>query len=207
MKDFRNNLVSLLDNLNSKPFIEVHNDYIGVPVFKMTYDMATKHHEVTLSKKLFDFYHVMNSCKIEWSCDLNLRSNIKRYTSDDTIINGQIYIRPIEQMLVFDKKLEASWWMDNLHDEEKKDLRNFRYFDFNDDYIRVGFIIDEKKIIDDKMYFIVQESSGFSPTGLSFEQYLDKIIEYKGFQGWQYNYFFQNTENYKRMMFYLDQLF
>ena len=207
MKDFRKIITDLLEELNINSFIEIQKDYVGVPVDDLLYNMITKHHKVTLSKKLSDFYHSMNSCRIEWSCDLNKHQTIKKYSEDDTIINGEIYIKPVEEMLDFEKKLEADWWIKNLSKEERNDLYNFRSFDFNDDYIRVGFIMEDNVIYDDKMVFIIQESSGFSQTGLIFDQYLKKIVEYKGFQGWQYNYFFQNTDNYKRMMFYLDQLF
>jgi hypothetical protein len=205
--NFRNALVELLETLNSNNSIEVQKDHIGVPVYKEIYETVTKHHQVTLSKKLFDFYHSMSSCRIEWSCDLNNNNNIKKYSPDDTTINGEIHIRSIGEMLDFDKKLEADWWISNLSDEERSDLYNFRYFDFNDDYIRVGFIINEKRILEEKLYFITQNSTGFIAADLSFDQYLEKIIEYKGFQGWQYNYFFQDSETYKRMMFYLERLF
>ncbi len=207
MKNSRKIITDILEELNANSFIEMQKDYVGVPVDELLYSMITKHHKVILSKKLSDFYHSMSGCRIEWSCDLNKYQNIKKYNEDDTIITGEIYIKPVEEMLDFEKKLEADWWIKNLSEEERNDLHNFRSFDFNDDYTRVGFIIEDNALHDNKMVFITQESSGFSPTGLSFDQYLEKIFEYKGFQGWQYNYFFQNTNNYKRMMFYLDQLF
>src|SRR5688572_13406385 len=153
MKNFRNSLIKLVEDLNKNPHMEVQKDYIGEPVFEETYDMVTKHHQVSLSSKLHDFYYKMSSCKINWSCDLEVSKSIRRYSEDDIFINGEIHIRPIEQLLVFDKKMEATWWKENLSEEEIKELYNFRYFDFNDDYIRVGFIIEEKKISDDKMYF------------------------------------------------------
>jgi hypothetical protein len=207
MKNSRKIITDILEELNVNSFIEMQKDYVGVPVDELLYSMITKHHKVNLSKKLSDFYHSMSGCRIEWSCDLNKYQNIKKYNADDTIITGEIYIKPVEEMLDFEKKLEADWWIKNLSEEERNDLHNFRSFDFNDDYTRVGFIIEDNALHDNKMVFITQESSGFSPTGLSFDQYLEKIFQYKGFQGWQYNYFFQNTNNYKRMMFYLDQLF
>jgi hypothetical protein len=207
MINFKETLIRFLDQLKSNPFVELQKDYIGVPVYQDIYDQVLAFHKVELSKNLSDFYHIMSSCKIEWLCDLEKHTEIKKYVSEDAVINGNIYVRPVEDMLRFDKKLEADWWTRNLDETEKQDLRDFRYFDFNDDYIRVGFIIQDAKINEDEMYFIVQESTGFSPSGINFEQYLEKIILYKGFEGWQYNMYFPMTENNKRMQFYVDQIF
>lgn len=207
MDNFRSNLIQLTNQISRNPFIELQRDYIGGPTNDQVYKTLTEHYRLAISDKLFDLYHLMSSCEIEWTCDLNKHADIRKFNADDTIINGVIHVRPVGKLLPFDNKLEADWWTANLSAAELEDLHQFRYFDFNDDYIRVGFVIQGQTIPDHPMYFIMQRSTGFSPLDLSFEEYLDKIIEYKGFQGWPFNYLFQDTENYQRMMFYLNQLF
>ena len=56
------------------------------------------------------------------------------------------------------------------------------------------------------LYFITQ-GEGFYPVNLTFDEYITKWGAYKGYQGWQYNYMFQNTEDYRRMEHYLAELF
>ena len=207
--DYRQSFLELLESLKENTLIEVLRDYVGVavPEDDYSYQLTFKHFNIRLTERLAAFYHSMSGCQIEWQCDLNKHRNIKKYHADDSVLSGQIYIRPLDQMLEFDKKLEAEWWINNLSEDEKKDLYDFRYFDFNDDYIRVGFIKEDNVINAHKLYFLVQESEGFMPVNLSFDEYIEKWLTYRGYQGWQYGYFFNNTENHKRMMHYLDQLF
>jgi hypothetical protein len=147
----------------------------------------------------------MSDCLIEWSCDLK-KQGLKLYDPGDELISGKIHIRPIEAMLQFDPKLTASLWTSGLDDDEKEDLYRFRNFDFNEDYLRTGFLINSQNELSEQLYFLAHESSGFCPVDLSFAEYLDKMLEYKGFLGWQYNHLFPMNDNHQRMMFYLEQL-
>jgi hypothetical protein len=201
--------LDLLDSLKKNNFIEVLKDYIGesVPRDDYSYQLALERFKIKPFEKLMKFYYSISSCNIQWQCDLNTHHEIKKFHPDDTIISGQVVIRQIDDMLEFDKKLEAGWWLYNLEQEEKKDLYNFRYFDFNDDNIRVGFITENNLMKEDQFYFITQKAEGFSPVNMSFDDYIKKWDLYKGYQGWQQNEFFKTTTNYKRMIHYLDQLF
>jgi hypothetical protein len=207
--DDRHSIVGILNSLEGRDSVEVLSSYIGeaVPRDDLSYQLSLEDSKVKLSERLLNFYHSIGECRIEWQCDLKKHKRIKKFRPGDSIVAGRIHVRPLEEMLLFDKKLEAEWWTKNLSEEERAELRKFRYLDFNDDYCRVGFIMKGKAIRDDKLYLIAQESEGFYPVDLSFDEYLKKWETYKGYQGWQYNYLFQNTENYRRMEHYLAQLF
>jgi hypothetical protein len=207
--DYRQLFIGLLDSLEGHSWIEVFKDYIGGPIPRgdYSYKLVLEHYKIELSEKLWDFYHSLGACKIEWQCDLNEHTSVEKFHPDDSMLSGVIHIRPLERLVEFDKKLEADWWMKNLSEDEKADLYNFRYLDFNDDYTRVGFILEGDLLRDDMLYFITQDSEGFYPVDSTFDEYIKKWDVYKGFQGWQYNHFFQDTEDYRRMEHYLAQLF
>ena len=206
--DYRQLFVEILATLKGHGSIEVSHDYIGeaVPCDDFSYRLILKDSKVKLSERLLEFYYSISECSIEWQCNLKKHKRIKKFRPGDSMVSGRIQIRPLEEMLLFDKKLEADWWTKILSKKEKAELRNFRYLDYNDDHSRVGFIMEDKVIRDDKLYFIAQEE-GFYPVDLTFDEYIKKWEVYKGYQGWQYNYMFQNTENYRRMEHYLVQLF
>ncbi len=202
---FNEKLEKFINELQNNEFIKIKE--CEVKQFdKVVYNAVMNKNKIKIFEELNEFYKNIDSCIISWNVDLNQHSSIKKYSEDDTQINGEICIKSIKEFLTFDKKLAAPWWVKELEKEEAKNLKKFRYFDYNDDYIRVGYILN-KNIIEDDLLFINQNSTGFCPTDLVFSQYLDKILYYKGFQGWQYNHFYQMTDNYKRMMFYLNQIF
>ena len=198
---------ALVKDLQENTLIDIQDDRVGSSTNEFILNAVCKDNQVSIYRPLLEMYHQMSSCRIEWQCDLQKNNFINRYHPDDEYISGLIQIRPIELFLSYDEKLNSDWWQKNLLSEEKEDLKDFRYFNFNDDYLRVGYIIEKKKINEDNLVYILQESDGFGPFESSFDEYFDLILKYKGFQGWQYNHLFQNTENYRRMAFYLEQLF
>ncbi len=206
-KKYIEKINAFVKKLKENPLIDIQESKVGTLTNEFIFNAVVKDNQVSIYRLLAEMYYQMSSCKIEWQCDLQKESSISRYHPDDKIISGLIQIRPIELFLSHDERLNSDWWQKNLLPEEKKDLKDFRYFDFNDDYIRVGYIIENKKIIEDNLVYLLQESDGFGPFNASFDEYFDLILKYKGFQGWQYNHLFQNTETYKRMTFYLGELF
>lgn len=206
MRDFRTTLTDLLDTLNQNPLIEVESAFIGNPLPMEKIDKIVGKRKIKLTEDIYELYRSISDCNIEWTCNLG-EKNVEKHMPDDDTACGRIQIRPIDEMLVFDTKLKASWWTRALEPEERADLRRFRYFDFNDDSIRVGYILNERNEIENQMYMLTQESTGFCPADLSLEAYLQKMIEYKGFQGWQSNYFYPHNGHRERMEFYLERLF
>jgi hypothetical protein len=207
--EYRKMFVDFLKSLKENPMVELTDEFIGstIPQNDFSFKLILENFKTEVPKKLLAFYHSMSSCRIEWHCDLDKNPGIKKMMPEDTVVSGRIQILSIEKMLEFDKKLEAAIWQDNLSEEEKKELQNFRYMDFNDDYIRVGFILKNNKIYMDDIYFITQNSEGFTSSGLTLEKYFEKMIADKGYQGWQYNHFFPGSENSKLMKYYLSQIF
>lgn len=206
MRDFRATLTDLLDTLNRNPLIEVESAHLGEPVPIEKFDKLIGKKKIKITKEIHELYRSISECNIEWTCNLEAK-NVEKHMPEDLTACGRIQIRPIEKMLEFDTKLRAPWWTRALEPEEKKDLSRFRYFDFNDDSIRVGYILNERNEIEDQMYMLTQESTGFCPADLSFEAYLQKMIEYKGFQGWQSNHFYPHNGHRERMEYYLARLF
>lgn len=204
---YNNKIETLVAELENNDLIQVVNSRIGGNAPSDFLNKMQDYHKVKVFKDIIDMYSEMTSCKIEWQCDLSIHDHIKKFSPDDEMVSGYIEIRPIEKFLAYDDRLNANWWVEHLEEDEATDLKKFRYLDFNDDYTRVGFIINEKEAIEDELFMLHQNAEGFYPAGMDFNKYFDAIIKYKGFQGFQYNMFFPDTDNAKRMSFYLEQLF
>jgi hypothetical protein len=196
---------TLLTQLQENPFITLKKETIGSAGTEEIRKLLLSLFESKLSEKLDLFYSQINNTKIEWECDLRQYPEIKKYELDDEMLFGCIKIYPMECCFTFDENLKVQHF-DDLDEQGKEDLLKFRQFDFNDDEIRVGFF-EENGIVQDKIYFIMQGDNGFCDPRIEFEEYIDKLIEHKGFKGWQYNHFFKSSDNSKRMMHYLKQLF
>ena len=207
--DYRQLFIDVSDSITRNIHLIVLKNDIGEPVPSddLSYELALRRFNIVLFQKLLDLYYSVGYYHIEWECNLKDHVEIAKFHPDDTVVSGQIVIRTLDEMLEFDKKMEADWWVKNLDSEEKISLYDFRYFDFNDDDTRVGYILQQNAIIEKEFYFITQGAQGFYPANLNFEAYLKTMTMYKGYQGWQKNHFFQNTTNYKRMIHYLSQLF
>lgn len=205
--EYSNKIEKLVAELEGNDLIQVIKTYVGDGTSPDLLDQAMEYHHIKIFKDLMDMYSQMSSCKIEWQCDLSIHDHIKKFSPDDDMVNGSIQIRPIEKFLAYDDRLNAASWVGNLEQEEATDLKKFRYIDLNDDYTRVGFIINDDNKIEDEFFLIHQEAEGFYPTGLTFNKYFEALVQYKGLQGFQYNMFFPDTDNNKRMNFYLEQLF
>lgn len=205
--NYKSKIDTLVIALEGNDQIQIVNIRIGDGAQPDLLNTVMEYHYVKVFKDILDMYGEMSYCKIEWQCDLSIHDHIKKFSPDDEMVSGYIEIRPIEKFLAYDDRLNANWWVEHLEEDEALDLKKFRYLDFNDDYARVGFIINEKEAIEDELFMLHQNAEGFYPAGMDFNKYFDAIIKYKGFQGFQYNMFFPDTDNSKRMSFYLEQLF
>ena len=201
--------IDLLQELKVNPVVEITENYIGAPVpdDDFSLKLTLNYFKMELPAKLLEFYHSMSSCKIEWRCNLDDHPDIKKMHSNDIFVSGRVSILSIEKLLEFDKKMTTPLWQSNLDDNERKDLENFRYMDYNDDYTRVGFIADKKRLDIENIYFLTQNSESFIKSEFTFDMYIQNMIKNKGYSGWQYNYFFPASENNSMMIHYLGQIF
>ena len=177
----RKEFQQLIDELESTPAIVIEKAKVSDgPTDSQIKDIVLGDAKFELSKAVDDLYAAFSSVKIFWACDLNQHPQILKYDQDDEQIYGEIRILPIEEMAFLDSNLESDHWAGNFDEDELQDLKNFRSIDIHDDYIRVGFLIENGKFTE-YMYFIQQSATGFSAFPLSFEEYLQAMIEAKGF--------------------------
>ena len=151
-----------------------------------------------------ELYDQISSLRIKWKCNLNENTAIKKYDLEDEEIYGEINILSLGKLLNFDKKLEQ--WTENFEEEELKDLEKFRSFDTHDEFIRMGFFL-ENNILSEEMYYLENGATGFGKSPFNFKKYFDLLLENKGFMGWQHNVLFPDNDNAKRMNHYINQLF
>jgi len=207
--DYRSTFEGLLASLRAHPAIEITKEHLGAPIPRddFSFNLILDHFQIRMPDTLLDLYHSMSSCVIEWKCDLGRNPQIAKLQPYDELVCGRINIHPVDELLEFDKALTAASWTDNLDEEERADLRNLRSFDGCDDDIRVGFILKDKSIGSGALHFIMRHSEGFIATGLTLDEYIERMVAYKGYQAWPYGHFFPASENRRSMMHYLNQLF
>src|SRR5687767_13333244 len=153
--NYKERFIQLIRELQQNRFIVVDKTRVGDPTLDIVFNSVIKMQQIKVFKEIALLYQEMDSCEIEWSCQIDNHPELSKFTKNDSIINGQIIIRPIELFLTYDQKLDSNVWQTNLTPEEKKQLVDFRYFDFNDDYTKVGFIINNGRI-EDELFFLLQ---------------------------------------------------
>lgn len=201
----QNSLEKTIQELEVCPYITVTKSKIGAPIDHVILNLLIENYKVKLSQSLTGLYQLFNGCNIEWECDLN-STKINKYYENDDIIKGRIRIYPLETMMGREMDLSEIINPDDFDQQELADIKNFKDFDYNDDTIKVGFLI-EQGTMKEQLYFLKRGADGFSAYPGSLADYLKNIIAYKGFQGWAYNHLFKPGELSQRMAHYLEQIF
>lgn len=205
---YRKAFENLLQELKSNPVIDVERAILNDSLGDFLIQINLGYTNLKLHENLQNFYLDNNGTEIIWRVDLDENITVKKFDNDDSIITGRIEIIEFQQMIYFDTELDSDSWKFYLDEREKNDLMNFRYFDYNDDNIRSGFVIEDNFLPDD-MVFLEQDSTGFCPVPLTFKKYLNAMLKLRGFQGWQQALFYKksDTKSFERMIFYLSQIF
>lgn len=198
----KNKLEKIIEELYASPFVNVIKSKIGNPVDPIMYKWAIDTYSLNLSKSLADLYHHINGCNIEWECDLKL-NNIKKFYKDDDIIKGRIRLYPLETLVSSELQLSD---LEEFDIQEIEDIKNFKVFDYNDDSMKVGFLI-EQSILNEEMYYFMHNADGFSKYPETLSEYLETMVLYRGFQGWVYNHIFHGNDLQERMKHYLYHIF
>lgn len=196
----------LISSLEKNTLIKVNKSKLNKPLDKFGHEFLKDDLGIILTTEISPFYNDVNGCNIEWEINLNESKKIKKYFEDDAFISGRIKIFGVGNMLMTGDVLNSEPWLTNADETEVNDLINFRAIDYNDDSLHVGFLVEGKQI-DTELVYMLDESDGLSKLPLTFDEYLEKMIEYKGYQGWVYNHLFQNNDMYERMKYYLNQIF
>jgi len=149
------------------------------------------------------FYSEVGYVDIRWECNIQ-EKNLKTFQNGETELSGEIYINPLENLLMENKKYTIAYRNEFL-DEEAEDLPLFRALD-KEDYMIFGFLKDGNKI-PETLYYIQNGSDGFGIPELTLSDYFDAIFKYKGFNGWQHDITFDEGQGMERMKHYVNQLF
>ncbi len=173
-------------------------------------EMLCEAHKVTLDEEVLSLYREVNGAEIVWSVNLD-EHRITRKHQDNSLseLRGRIDIRPLEDMLYYDNFFNNPSWSGKMDEVDLADLKNFRYIDYNDDDVRVGFVIDNDEICNELLY-LLRDSDGFGYLNCRIDYYVEALIQAKGFQGWQRTFIFRESEQLKRessLFFYIHQLF
>ena len=198
----REKIEKLIEELENNKYVEITHCLVGKPIESELINMLLSMYKIDkIPDALFDFYQEMGIVEINWEYDLT-KKGIKLFQEGESIISGTIKVFPVESLLMTYDNLRT----ENFTEDELKDVENFRVFDYNDDDITFGLFKSENRIEED-LYYVKQEADGFSKPKINLQQYFDKMIESKGFFGWQYNMLFPETQSNERMKHYLNQLF
>lgn len=203
---FKTKIEKLIKELENNKYIEITHCLVGEQIEEELINMLLSMYKVDkIPNILFNIYKDLEIVEINWKYELD-KKEIKLFQEGESVISGTIKIFPLENLLMFEDKLNSEIFTGNFTSDELEDLENFRVFDYNDDYITFG-LFKSKNIIEEDLYYIKQESDGFSKPDINLQQYFDKMIESKGFFGWQYNMLFPETQSNKRMNYYLSKIF
>ncbi|MCR9262710.1 MAG: hypothetical protein NXH86_01060 [Flavobacteriaceae bacterium] len=203
----------LLNQLKDNPYIKVDTEFLSLSLDDEDIEDLKDYYKIReMPESVLAFYRQMDGVEIEWHYEPNNGQNFlkKQHNYDDLdYIKGVINIPNLGSLLNYDKFLDN--WADTIIEEEKEDLFNFRHIDDNDnnDWIRVGFII-ENGAITDKLYYLKSGSDGFCSLECTFAEYIDALIQAKGFVGWQQTFTIRKEEllrNNSSLFFYIPQLF
>ena len=205
----KNNLCfkALASEIKHNPFLEIRIFEFGEPVEdKILVSGLLASLNLKLASGFEEVYGQLTSLKIAWKCDLSAHPALEKYDAEDEIISGEINILPLEIMGVFDAQLRGNHWVGSFEDEELEDLESFRSIDIHDEFIRIGFLLENNVLAED-VYYIKSGTTGFGLAPFSLSEYFQRMFKYKGFSGWQYNILFPDTDNAARMEHYIKQLF
>ena len=152
---------------------------------------------------MMEFYTEVEYVDIRWECNIQ-EKNLSTFQEGETELSGEIYINPLEGLLMENKKYTIAFRNEFL-DEEAEDLPLFRALD-KDDCMIYGFLKEGRKI-SETLYYIQDGSDGFGMPELTLNDYFDAIFKYKGFNGWQHDVTFNEGHGMERMKHYINQLF
>ena len=206
ISDFQD-LVSQLEN-HQAIRVEKVNLRDGIKDWQL--EMVYESHEIVLDDQVLSLYKEVNGVDITWVVNLD-KANLPRKAQDDSIheIFGRVEIYSLQKLLRYDNFLDGSSWSSRMDEEEYQDLKNFRYIDYNDDDVRVGFLIDNGEIRDELVY-LLRNSEGFGELNCKLHYYIEALIQAKGFNGWQRTFIFRDSEQLRQesdLFFYIPQLF
>ena len=164
-----------------------------------------------IPENLLSFYRQLDGFKLRWHYAPQGVEDIQKRENDNDFatVRGEITIPFMGSMLAYDEFLDD--WGLSMLPEEAADLVNFRCIDDNgnNDWIQVGFIIEDK-IIKDELYYLQSGDEGFCALECTFDQYIEALIQAKGFVGWQKTFASRTSEflrNRSDLFFYMHQLF
>jgi len=197
---------TLIEKLKQNPIITLVRAEIGEPIGDnkgLLISMLKMGGIDEIPDLLMEFYSEVGSIDIRWECNIQDK-NLKPFQEGETELSGEVYINPLESLLMENKKYTRGHRNEFL-DEEAEDLPLFRAIDgINDDYLICGFLKDGNKI-PETLFYIQDGSDGFGMPKMTLNDYFDAIFKYKGFNGWQNDLIFDS--GMERMNHHINQLF
>ena len=202
--DIKNKLNLLIENLSSNSEIVVKKNKIrnGIDEYHLK---VLDEVNLKFDDSLMELYQSFNGGRIQWELDLEVNTSIKKYSEDETSIGGEIHIAGLSDLLFPQIKITKQF-KDQFLEDEVEDLQNFRVFDKSDDYMRVGFLIEDG-IIKSDLYYVLEDADGFSELPFSLEEYLNLMISYKGVYYWQYGTAMDDDAFKEKTAHYFKQIF
>ncbi|EDP95963.1 hypothetical protein U8527_13740 [Kordia algicida OT-1] len=196
----------LVEQLNENQYVIIEKIAIGEATDDALVGVILNVINYKIPEIIVNFYNEVSYVKIYWKCNLVENNQITKYSKEDEQVYGDINILDLAEMTAFDEKLLSEYWTRNMEAEELEDVKNFRYFNKHDEYLRLGFLVEDD-IMSDEIYYIQEGTTGFAKAPFSFEEYLDTIFKFKGFLGFEYNMLYPETESNERMQHYIKEIF
>lgn len=205
--NYKIEIENLIKELNQNKYIEVVDCLLGDPAEEEMINMLLNMYGIKeIPKELMEIYMTVGIFEIYWKCDLTKVDFKPFLNDDDDEVTGKIKIHPVENLLMLDDRLNSEVFTGDFTKDEKEDIKNFRVFDYNDDYTTFGLFVEEDKV-KNELYYIQQNSDGFSKSEMNLENYFNQMIKNKGIIGWQYNMIHSKTQASKRMNYYIEEIF
>ncbi|MBN2695079.1 hypothetical protein JXR93_10475 [bacterium] len=207
MKNYRESFKKLIEEIKSNKKIDLleleFNSEIDI---NRVLELNNNPKFPNLPKDIYEFYsNIGNSLKIYWSCNI-VKNGIKPFENDESdTVYGKINILPLENFGIKNPKVNSKKYYKNFDKDELTDIPQFRLIEEWSDVVNIGFIINKKtNRVVDELYYLDSNSDGFGFPSINFKNYIDAIIKYKGFSGWQHSFLFKNLE---RENYYLKNIF
>jgi hypothetical protein len=168
---YRPRIESMISSLKSNPLVDVETAVLGPPADPELVSRLREAHRGHVPEEIFDFYGEVGSLELLWWAKLPEASR------DDMSWSGRIKLVPLQAVVSADEWRDLLWFDGN---SESHPFRLIRPVDFwvNEACAVLYPVPGDAKIC----YHYCGEE--LWPTGLTFDQWFDRLLASRGFWYW-----------------------
>ncbi|MFY7672191.1 hypothetical protein ACOSP6_13990 [Tenacibaculum sp. MEBiC06402] len=193
--DLKERIRNIIWDCQYNEFTKEVKTSIGEKLSKNSVKEIENKYRVIIHKEVKDFYEKLNGFSLCWG----LKGDVfKEKTIESNLIWGNIYYYNLKQVFKGENELEP--WRDILwfdFDDNKEELKQLRPFDLHNEDITACacFKVINGHVSNDVYYYDIEY--GINKMELSFLEYFERNLKYRGIVNWQRKYLSEEKEEMK----------